>query len=77
MADTKAHAAPKKQIVTVKLLEGIQFFNVAGTQLSANMPGIHLHWNGEVVVVTHDSWPGQEKWVFPGGISYIGWLNEV
>ncbi len=61
---------------SVRLLEDARFFGINSAQVARSMAGIHLEWNGDVVVVTHDSYPGQSKWVFPANISTISWVDE-
>ena len=60
----------------VRMHEDVQFFGINGKQLSEGMSGIRLEWNGDVVVVTCDSFPGQSKWLFPSGIQYLGWKTD-
>jgi hypothetical protein len=63
---------PKPKMV--RMLNDVQFFGVSGPQVTEGMGGgIHLEWNGSVVVVTCDSNPGESKWLFPAGISFISW----
>lgn len=64
-------AAKGPELVSVRTLRDVQFFGLHGSQLSASMAGLHIHWNGDVVVVTHDSFPGQVKWLMPGGIEHL------
>ena len=64
---------PERAIVMVRTNDDVQFFGVHGRQISATMSGMHLHWNGDVVVVRNDNFPGQERWVFPANISDIHW----
>lgn len=75
MAEQKS--TKTKRIVMVKTTEPVQFFNVGGTQIAASMGGISLTWNGDVVVVTSRDFPGEEKWIFPATIAFIGWKEEV
>ena len=68
----KAGTAPKgPELISVRTTRDVQFFGVHGSQLSASMQGLHMSWNGDVVVVTHDSFPGQTKWLMPGGIEHL------
>lgn len=64
-------AAKAQELVSVRTLQDVQFFGINGRQLSASMQGLHMSWNGDVVVVTHDSFPGQTKWLLPGGIEHL------
>lgn len=64
-------AAKGPELTMVRTTKDVQFFGVHGSQISSTMLGIHMHWNGEVVVVTHDSFPGLTKWLFPASIEHI------
>ena len=72
-AATKMTTTVRAFVEMVKTTEPVQFFGVSGSQISSNMQGLHLEWNGEVVVVTWDGAPGKEKWIFPATIAFIGW----
>lgn len=76
-----AKVIPKMKITFVKLYDGVQFFGVNGTQISATMDGLHLRWDpalcqAGVVVVTSDHYPGQEKWLMGGSIATLSWAAE-
>lgn len=71
--DLKKKPASAKRIKGVRMLNDVQFFGISGSQISSSMSGIKLEWNGDVVVVTCSSYPGQEKWLFPAGIQHIAW----
>ena len=68
--------ASTKRLTMVKLLNDAVFFGIHGSQLASGMQGLHMSWNGDVVVVTSDNYPGQEKWVFPGNIASLTWIDE-
>ena len=65
--------ATDKVILSVRTVNDVQFFGVNGSQIAASMSGMHLNWNGEVVVVTNDNFPDTERWLFPANISDIQW----
>ncbi len=71
-SETKSYGT----VVSVRTIESVQFLGVNGQQLSSSMAGIHLTWNGDVVVVTSDSYPGESRWLFPANISDIRWKTE-
>lgn len=68
----------KAVLTSIKLYESANFFNIGGTQISSTMNNgrVHLRWNGEVVVVTSDDFPGEEKWIFPGTIAFASWSTK-
>jgi len=77
MANQEKPAVVAKLVVEmVKTNEPVQFFGVSGTQISSTMAGLHLEWNGEVVVATSDDHPGKEKWIFPATIAFIGFRRD-
>mgnify|MGYP003385315752 CR=1 FL=1 len=63
----------QKTLRMVKTTEPVQFFGINGTQISSTMQGIKLVWDGDKVVVTSHSNPGEEKWIFPATIAFMGW----
>ncbi len=68
---------PARRMAMIRTLRDMQFFGVNASQLTPGMAGgLRLEWNGEVVIVTHDSYPGEERWVFPAGISDCKWVDE-
>ena len=69
-------SASTKRIKLVRMLNDIQFFGISGSQVAEGQAGLHLEWNGEVVVVTSPSFPKEERWLFPSGISFIAWVSE-
>ena len=64
------------KLVSVKTNYDCQFFGINTSQVSANMAGIHIAWTGEHVTVRHESFPGMEKWILPGGIKEMTWKDE-
>lgn len=65
-----------KRLAMVRCTKDMQFFGINGSQISATMSGIHLEWNGEVVVVTSDNSKGEERWIFPASISDMKWVDS-
>ena len=64
-----------RKLLVARLTHDVQFFGISGSQLAAGMQGINLAWNGEVLVVTSDSYPNEERWVFPATIAYMKWAT--
>ncbi len=52
------------------------FWGINTSQVTAGMAGIHLEWTGDYVRVTSDYFPGEEKWILPGGIKELSWKAE-
>jgi len=71
---TELKATPAKKLKMVRLQEDVMFFGLNGKQVTEGQSGVHISWNGSVVVVTSDSFPG-EKWLFPAGIMYLEWVD--
>ncbi len=67
---------PALRLASVRLNYDFIAWGINSSQLSEQMSGLKLAWNGEQVVVTHESAPGQEKWVFPGGVKEMTWKAE-
>ncbi len=65
-----------KRLVGVRLSYDFIAFGVNAASLSESMAGLHLAWDGYRVVVTHDAYPGQSKWVFPAGCKEVTWKDE-
>ncbi len=70
--DTKDTKKPQR-LIAVRTTDDVMFFGIAGRQVAESMNGIHLAWNGEVVVVTSDSHPGESRWIFPATIAFVSW----
>jgi len=68
----------KKRIKMVRLREDVQFYGLNGSQVASSQSGITLEWVPEtmVVIVKHSSFPGEERWLLPSGISFIA-FEEV
>lgn len=66
------------RIKMVRMREDIQFFGINGSQIAATQTGIKLEWKPEtmVVVVRHSSFPGEERWLLPAGISFVAFEVE-
>lgn len=74
--DLKSGTATKpRRVKMVKMTHDINFFGISGSQISQGMSGINLEWNGSVVIVTSDSYPGESRWLFPSAIAYISWVD--
>ncbi len=78
---TQAPARPeapktKRVLTAVRTAYNVQFFGINTTQISATMSCLHLEWTGEHVKVTHDGFPGEEKWILPGGICEMTWKEK-
>ncbi len=65
-----------RRIASVRLNYDFIAWGINSSQLSEQMNGLKLTWNGDQLVVTHSASPGQEKWVFPGGIKELTWKSE-
>ncbi len=65
-----------KRIAGVRLNYDFIAWGINTSQLSEQMNGLKLVWNGDQLVVSHSAFPGQEKWVFPGGIKEMTWKAE-
>lgn len=61
---------------SVTMTEDRAVFGIFGKQLSSNMTGISLQWNGKAVIVTHAHRPGEEEWILPAGIAKLTWKKE-
>ncbi len=72
-SETKSHLG---RLSGVRLSFDFIAFGVNAASLSDTMAGLHLSWNGHVVVVTHDAFPGQTKWIFPAGCREVTWKKE-
>jgi hypothetical protein len=68
--------APKRTVVSLVTTRPVNFFNISSDRLSKSMKGLNLRWDGERMVVTHEDYPKEEKWILPGGIAVIGWEVE-
>ncbi len=66
----------ERKLSAVRLAYDFIAFGINSSQLSDQMQGLHIRWNGSVVVVTSESFPGQEKWILPGGIKELTWKAE-
>lgn len=67
---------PDRKVAMVRLGYDFVAWGINSSQLSEQMQSLHLSWNGDVLVVTHDGFPGLEKWVFPGAIRELTWKAE-
>lgn len=80
MSELKLKSETAKQlnrkVSMVRLAYDFIAWGINSSQLSDQMAGLHLSWNGEAIVVTHDAFPGLEKWVFPGGCKEVTWKAE-
>ncbi len=75
--DLKSGTKPvAKKLTSVSLANNFQAFGLNCSTLSATMAGLHLEWNGDVVVVWHEAYAGQEKWIFPGNITVMSWCDK-
>jgi len=75
---SKPEVTVKKRIKMVRLREDVQFYGLNGSQVASTQSGITLEWVPEtmVVIVKHSSFPGEERWLLPAGISFIA-FEEV
>ncbi len=73
---TKETLKTKRRVVGVVTTRPVNFFNISSDKLSETMRGLKLRWDGDKIVVTHADYPGQEKWLLPGGIAVVSWEAE-
>lgn len=64
--------APTKRLTQVTMVKDMNVFGAHGTQLSDQMVGISLAWDGLKVVVTREQ-DGREFWIMPGAIACLVW----
>ncbi len=69
-------AKQDRKLSAVRLAYDFIAFGINSSQLSDQMQGLHIRWSGIAVVVTHDTFPSQEKWVLPAGIRELTWKAE-
>ncbi len=74
--ELKSATKNAKRLSAVRLNYDFVAFGVNSSQLSESMACMHLEWNGDHIRVTHDSFPGQEKWILPGGVKELTWKAE-
>jgi len=70
-----AERKPEKILTGVVLSKPVNFYNIFGDRVSNTMQGISLRWDGEKVIVKHEQWPNDEKWLMPGSITTMSWSN--
>lgn len=73
-----ATAQPQRRPKMVRMKDDVQFFGINGKQITDGQSGhIRLEWRPNVsvgvVVVTSSTFPGQERWLFGGDISWLAW----
>ena len=59
------------RIRVIRLVQDVQFFGICGKQISASMPGVHLAWDTNKVIVTCDQSPRKKIWLLPAQIGSI------
>lgn len=69
-------AQATQRLVAVRLSYDFIAFGINCATLSDSMKGLHLRWDGYRIIVTHDEFPGQSKWIFPAACKEVTWKDE-